>query len=202
MGAALGTFIAPPLLGRFGRKWTLIIAYILLCTPGSFLQLFAPNLAAMVVGRFWNCEKIYLIHPNLFSANSYPDLGVSILTTTAPLYLSELVPAHVRGRAIGFCVAGVSAVGVLATVVVWGTAQLTDSRSYMIPLGLQAALPVFLGLLTLLCPESPMWSLQHGQFSTARETLMLIRNNNQNVVDKELAMMHTDRISEAVDVRP
>lgn len=117
------------------------------------------------------------------------------------MYLSELVPAHVRGRAIGFCVAGVSAVGVLATVIVWGTAQLTDSRSYMIPLGLQAALPVFLGLLTLLCPESPMWSLQHGQFSTARETLMLIRNNNQDVVDKELAMMQAAVVAEEERVK-
>lgn len=56
VGAALGTFVATPLLRYLGRKRAFLVAYFLLCTPGSFLQLFAPNLAALVVGRFWNCE--------------------------------------------------------------------------------------------------------------------------------------------------
>lgn len=56
VGAALGTFIAAPTMKAFGRKKTFIGAYFLLCTPGSFLQLFAPNIAAMTAGRFWNCE--------------------------------------------------------------------------------------------------------------------------------------------------
>lgn len=59
LGAALGTFAAAPLMTRYGRKATMLLAYSLLCTPGSFLQLFAPNLAAMVCGRFWNC--MYLV---------------------------------------------------------------------------------------------------------------------------------------------
>jgi MFS family permease len=42
---------------RLGRKKTMIAAYSLLCTPGSFLQLFAPNMAALVAGRFWNCAQ-------------------------------------------------------------------------------------------------------------------------------------------------
>jgi MFS family permease len=56
VGAAIGTFIAPPVMERTGRKKTFLIAYFLFCTPGSFLQLFAPNIAALVCGRFWNCE--------------------------------------------------------------------------------------------------------------------------------------------------
>lgn len=56
VGAALGTFIAAPLLKYIGRKRTFLIAYFIMCTPGSLLQLLAPNLAAMVIGRFWNCE--------------------------------------------------------------------------------------------------------------------------------------------------
>ena len=61
VGAALGTFAAAPLIKRWGHKLAMLFAYSLLCTPGSFLQLFAPNLAAMVCGRFWNCEPFHLV---------------------------------------------------------------------------------------------------------------------------------------------
>jgi hypothetical protein len=57
VGAALGTFVAAPLMKYIGRKKTFLVAYFLFCTPGSILQLFAPNLAALVIGRFWNCER-------------------------------------------------------------------------------------------------------------------------------------------------
>lgn len=55
VGAAIGVFAAAPLMERFGRKRAFLLAYFLCCTPGSFLQLFAPNLGALVFGRFWNC---------------------------------------------------------------------------------------------------------------------------------------------------
>lgn len=58
IGAAIGVFIASPLMKRIGRKKTFLVAYFLLCIPGSFLQLFAPNIGALVVGRFWNCKNI------------------------------------------------------------------------------------------------------------------------------------------------
>lgn len=128
----------------------------------------------------------------------YVDLGISMLTTTAPLYLSEMVPAHVRGRAIGFCFAGVAAVGVLATTVVWGTEKIPDKRSYMIPMAIQAACPVVLGFLSFLLPESPVWDIQHGRLDSARRTLLQIRNNNIDMVETELSM-HQVAIAEAAD---
>ena len=112
-----------------------------------------------------------------------------MLTTTAPLYLSELVPAHFRGRAIGFCIAGVSAVGIIATTIVWATAKLTDDRSYKIPLGVQAACPVLFGILTLFCPESPLWELQHDKQESARRTLMMLRNGKTGIVEAEILML-------------
>ncbi|CAH0020335.1 unnamed protein product [Clonostachys rhizophaga] len=166
VGAAIGTFIAPAGMRRLGRKKTMIAAYSLLCTPGSFLQLFAPNMAALVIGH----------------------VGISILTTTAPLYLAEFVPADFRGRAIGLCFAGVAAVGVLATTVVWGTEKIKDERQYMIPLAIQAAVPVGLCLLTFLIPESPVWDIQHGRLDSARRTLLTLRNNQADMVDAEITM--------------
>ncbi|KIW18444.1 hypothetical protein PV08_02732 [Exophiala spinifera] len=171
VGAALGTFVATPLMRYLGRKKAFLVAYFLLCVPGSFLQLFAPDLGALVVGRFWNY------------------VGVSVLTTTAPLYLSELVPPHVRARSVGFCIAGSSATGIIGTTVVWATARLTDSRQYKVPLAIQVALPAAFGLLTLLADESPSWYIQHDQLEAARSTLMRLRNNKVDLVEAELTLI-------------
>ncbi|OAP60660.1 hypothetical protein AYL99_05662 [Fonsecaea erecta] len=182
VGAAMGTFVASPAMKRFGRKKTFIGAYFLLCTPGSFLQLFAPNIGAMTVGRFWNY------------------VGISILTTTAPLYLAELVPAHVRGRAVGFCIAGVGAIAIIATTVVWASEKINDERQYKIPLAVQAACPVTFGLLTMLCPESPLWYVQHGKMEDARRVLMAIRNKKSEIVDAEISIYRVS-IAEETEMR-
>lgn len=170
VGAALGVFGAVPLQTRLGRKGTFLVAYLFCCIPGSFLQLFAPNLAAMTAGRFWNY------------------LGISVLTNVAPIWLSELMPAHVRGRSVGFAVAGVGIVAILATVVVYETQQIMDSRQYQIPLAIQAAVPCALFLVTFLATESPIWLLSKDRYEDARKNMLLLRNNNIEVTDAELAI--------------
>lgn len=120
--------------------------------------------------------------------NAQTDLGVSVLTTTAGIYLSELVPPYYRGRAIGFCVAGIAAVAIIATTIVWATEKIQDRRQYMIPLAIQAACPVFLGCLTFLCCETPMWYVQNNKIDEARRVLMALRNNRVEVVEAELAV--------------
>lgn len=65
VGAAIGTFAASFAMKKFGRKRTLIASYVFLCIPGSFLQLFAPDMAAMVVGRFWNCKILISVASRL-----------------------------------------------------------------------------------------------------------------------------------------
>lgn len=56
VGAACGALLAIFAQKHLGRKGAYLLAYGLLCIPGSILQLFAPNLGAMVVGRFGNCK--------------------------------------------------------------------------------------------------------------------------------------------------
>lgn len=111
--------------------------------------------------------------------------------------MAELVPAHVRGRAIGFCVAGIAAVGVLSTVVVWACEKIDDKRQYMVPLDVQAACPVVLGLLTLIVPESPVWYAKLGREDAARKVLMSLRNNKAPIVEAELRMFQQALATEA-----
>lgn len=71
MGAVLGSLLASPLNFNFGRKWPLVVAYIL-SIGGGLIQVFAPNLGAFVAGRSINAAAF------------------GIATATAPLYLAEV----------------------------------------------------------------------------------------------------------------
>ena len=112
---------------------------------------------------------------------------MSILTNIAPLYLSELVPVRNRARAVGFTIAGSGAVSVIATVVVWASEKINDSRQYKLPLIVQAAIPVLLFTLTLGLTESPMWLLSKGRMEEAKSNLSSIRAGNIRLVEAEIS---------------
>ena len=67
----------------------------------------------------------------------------------------------------------------------------------VIPLAVQAACPVVLGLLTLLVPESPAWYVKLGKEDAARNVLMSLRNNEAHIVDAELRMFQQALTTEA-----
>jgi MFS family permease len=113
-------------------------------------------------------------------------MGVSILTNCSPIYISELVPAHVRARAVGLTVAGAGATSVIATVVVWATSKYTSHWQYSAPLAVQAALPVTFAILALLLTESPTWLVSHGRRDAARENLILLRGGNTAQAEREM----------------
>jgi MFS family permease len=121
------------------------------------LQLFAPNLAAFVVGRF--CI----------------DFTIGIAHTVAPLYLCEVVPAALRGRSVSIYNILNLFSGVISTIISNHTHTINGPRSYQIPLALQAGIPALLLLLTLPIPESPQWLVAKGRMDEARKNLRRLR---------------------------
>lgn len=113
---------------------------------------------------------------------------MSILTNTCPVYLSELIPANFRARAVGFTVAGSGVLSVIATVAVWASEKLTSHWQYTIPLLIQAVFPAGLFLLSLFLTESPMWLLSKGKQDAARRNLLLLRAGNASMVERELTL--------------
>jgi sugar porter (SP) family MFS transporter len=156
VGSIFGGLATSPLSSRFGRKWTLIGAYVF-SFLGSFLQIFAPNLGAFVVGRF--CI----------------DFVIGIAHTIAPLYLCEVVPTPMRGRSVSIYNILNLFSGVIATIIVNATHTIDGPRSYQIPLAVQAGLPAVLLLLTLPIPESPQWLVAKGRLEEARHNLRRLR---------------------------
>ncbi len=61
IGSIFGGLATTPISKRLGRKWTLIFAYAF-SIIGGFLQVFAPNLGAFVVGRFLSDFVIGIAH--------------------------------------------------------------------------------------------------------------------------------------------
>ncbi|KEF54741.1 uncharacterized protein A1O9_09183 [Exophiala aquamarina CBS 119918] len=169
VGAIIASFGAPPMQKAVGRRKTLLWAQFCVCLPSALLQLFAPNLGVLVAGR--------VIHY----------VGLGFAANTGPLYLSEIAPAHVRGRLIGFCSVMYMASGILGSTVVWGCEKLSTNLEFQIPLGIQAGLSVFFGLLTVPLFESPQWHALRGDYHISESILYQIRGTN-----KVLAMAEVD----------
>ena len=111
------------------------------------------------------------------------------MNTISGLYLAELVPVHIRARAVGVSVACANAVSVIATTVVWATERIDSPRQYKIPLWIQVAFPVALALLSLTVLESPTWYMVHNQEEKARAVLMKLRRGSTEVVESEVRLL-------------
>ena len=186
IGAVAGALAAPFVNYRFGRKWTMMGIY-LFCIGSTFLQLFAPTRTAFVIGRVWNL------------------VGLGAVTTTAPLYLSEIVPPTIRGAAVApINIVNVFA-GLIATLIVYGTEKLVGHLSYQIPLAIQCVLPVILMLATAFLPESPLWLVSKSRMEDARISLRSYRGWSDAQVDDELRVLKQCEENEralSVEVRP
>ncbi|CEO58449.1 hypothetical protein PMG11_03173 [Penicillium brasilianum] len=170
VGAVLGGLLASPLNYHFGRKWPLVAAYIL-SIGGGLLQVFAPNLGAFVGGRSIN------------------GIAMGIAMATAPLYLSEVVPASMRGRSVSSLNILNLTAGVVSTVIVWGTQKLGGHLSFQIPLAVQSAVPVILISITIPLPESPEWLVAKGNIAQGRNNLRKLRGFSDDRINDELRLM-------------
>ncbi|KAK9350558.1 general substrate transporter [Lipomyces doorenjongii] len=170
VGTILGAWSASPIQSKFGRKWSVIGCYVV-SIGGVFLQLFAKDLGMFVAGRCWN------------------GIGYGCAMAISPLYLSEVVPAIMRGRSVSSQNIFTIVSGVIATVVVNATSKLDGKNSYMIPLGVQCALPIILIPFTALLPESPIWLVANNRLEDARKSLRKLRAYSDEMVDNELELI-------------
>jgi MFS family permease len=170
VGSIIGGIATSPLNHRFGRKWTLLGAYIF-SMGGGYLQVFAPNIATFVVGRFWN------------------SMVIGIANATAPLYLCEIVPTSMRGRSVSLSNILSLFSGVIATIIVNATHTFEGPKSYRIPLAVQCGFPVLLFALAIFVPESPQWLVNKGRMDEARHNLRRLRGFSEWQVDDELRIM-------------
>ncbi|KAI5072178.1 hypothetical protein GOP47_0012284 [Adiantum capillus-veneris] len=168
IGAALSTTFAGSGADWLGRRKMLCISAALYCI-GSLLMLWSPN--------------VYL----LLAARIVDGVGVGLAVTVAPLYISEVSPADIRGELNTLPqLLGTSGM-FLAYCMVFGI-SLTTSPNWRMMLGL-LLIPSFLYLVLGLfyLPESPRWLVSKGKTKEAKEVLQRLRNKKD--VSGEMALL-------------
>lgn len=183
LGAALGALGAGWLADRIGRPRTMLAAGVVF-----FVAAIGCGLAQGVV--------------DLAAWRLVTGIAVGFATVLGPLYISEIAPAHARGRlasmqqmaiVLGIFVALLSDSGIALAL---GGA---DAESF---LGLPAWRWMFIAgvipaaiylVLALVVPESPRYLVARGRVTAARRVLIRLQR-----VDATEARALTDRIEETV----
>ncbi|TFK63471.1 general substrate transporter [Pluteus cervinus] len=142
--ALVAALVSAYLCDHFGRRISIRIGAVLYFAA-SLIQLFAPNLSALIVGR---CLQ---------------GCGVGILSMTVPILQCEIAPAHGRGQFVAIEYMCLNAGYVLASWVGYGFFfAMPNEISWRGPYIIQAALAVILFVWSLYLPETPRWLIKNG----------------------------------------
>ncbi|WP_243042787.1 sugar porter family MFS transporter [Dyella sedimenti] len=163
-GAAVGAVGAGWLSAALGRKRSLILGAVLFV------------LGSLLSGLAWSPET-------LVAARVVLGLAIGLATFTAPLYLAEVAPEHIRGAMISTYQLMIT-IGILVAFL--SDTALSYSGNWRWMLGI-IAIPGALFLLgVLLLPDSPRWLLMRGRREEALGVLHRLRGDAA-VVAREAA---------------
>ncbi|HXX70943.1 MAG TPA: sugar porter family MFS transporter [Candidatus Acidoferrum sp.] len=163
LGAMIGAAMGGRLADRFGRR-KVLIQVACLFVLGALGTALAPGTVWLSAGRV------------------VVGIAIGIASFTAPLYISEISPAHIRGKLVSLNQLMIT-IGILVSYL--ADYALAGSRGWRWMFGL-AAIPGAVLLAGLLfVPESPRWYVRQLLHERAREVLVKIRKPFE--VDPELA---------------
>ncbi|KIJ14031.1 L-arabinose isomerase [Paxillus involutus ATCC 200175] len=169
-GTFFGALIAGDCADWFGRRPTIIVGCVIY-TIGCILQAASHGLSLIVGGRL------------------VAGVGVGFVSAIIILYMSEICPRKVRGALVSgyqFCIT----IGLLvASCVTYATENRTDTGSYRIPISIQFAWGLILGIGLFLLPESPRYFVKREEIDKARGVLSRLRGQppNSEYIEAELS---------------
>jgi len=152
-GAAVGAAIGGPLADRYGRRGV-IIANAAMFVAGSLATAFAQNVPWLIAGRL------------------FIGAAIGIASFVAPLYLSEIASARIRGALVSLNQVALTS-GIFVSYLVDYAFARPGGWHWMFGLGTVPA--AVLGLGILLMPPSPRWLVMRGRLAEARRALRRIR---------------------------
>lgn len=152
-GATFSSLVSGRITDWIGRRAVVLITAVIFVV-GSLVGAFAPSIEVLVFSRF--CLG----------------LAIGVASFTAPLYISEIAPPHLRGRLVSLNQLAIT-MGILLSYGVDYTFSHGGEWEWMIGLGAVPAMLLGVGMLFL--PESPRWLLAKGRGDKARSVLTNIR---------------------------
>jgi MFS family permease len=182
-GTFFGALIAGDMADFIGRKWTVIFG-CLIYLIGVIIQMLTgigTPLGAIVAGRLiagfgvgfesaiviLYMSEIVSCLPRVFSFGKEPQSLIRIL--------HKQCPRKVRGALVAgyqFCIT----IGImLASIVVYATKNRTDTGVYRIPIAIQFAWALILGIGLMFLPDSPRYFVKRGNIQRAADSLSRLR---------------------------
>lgn len=120
-------------------------------------------------------------------ANPSIGIGIALAAASVPLYIAECAPATLRGTLVATYQFAVGIGLILGTATVFGMKDSNDKSGYLIPMTIQAVLPVGLIIACLsMVPESPRWLAEKGRTDMARKALHRLANKDDATVNDDL----------------
>ncbi|HKV04622.1 MAG TPA: sugar porter family MFS transporter [Candidatus Acidoferrales bacterium] len=163
LGAMIGAAIGGRLADYFGRR-NVLTQVALLFIVGAVATALAPAATWFSIGRV------------------VVGIAIGIASFTAPLYISEISPADVRGKLVSLNQLMIT-IGIVCSYL--ADYALAGTRGWRWMFGL-AAIPALILLIGLFfVPESPRWFMRQLSRESARAVLIRIRSGAE--VDAELA---------------
>ncbi len=168
LGAIFGGALAGQLSDRFGRR-KMILATSVIFVIGSILSGMAPP-----------DGSLFLILVRVFLG-----LAVGAASALVPAYMSEMAPAHLRGRLSGINQTMIVSGMLLSYIVDFLLSGLPTTIAWRSMLAMAAvpAVILFIGVLRL--PESPRFLIKNNKLDEARTVLGYLRPNKK-AIDAEI----------------
>jgi len=186
-GCLLGLPLSAWLGDRIGRKKTLLIGCAFNAV-GAAIQTAAPNLAAMVVGRWFTSKWVsFTLRSKL---TSRADVSIFMFITMASNLLAEVSPAEIRGILTGLSIVLIDAAAILSQGLNYAFSTVMAKYSFQVPLGIQMffSLFIFLGILTV--DDSATFYLTKGRDERALQALRTVRQGyEENEIAAEFASL-------------
>lgn len=154
MGTVIGALVAGAPAERYGRK-KVLQAIGLLYLVTSLITALTPSSSLFVLFRFIG------------------GIGVGASSVVGPMYISEIAPAHRRGRLVAlfqFNVVSGILIAFVSNYLLFGIGE--DAWRWM--LGVQAIPSLLFFVMVFMVPESPRWLIKRGDHETGKQVLAAI----------------------------
>jgi sugar porter (SP) family MFS transporter len=183
-GCIAGAAVAGPLTDKLGRKVILLLAAVFL-TVSCIWCMFPSSACQLVIARIIG------------------GIGIGITSMAAPVYISEIAPAKLRGRLVSFyqlsITLGILFAFLVNTIILYCAGDkagvITEERGTFLNwifvselwrgmLGTEAIPAVLFLILLAIIPESPRWLAERGFTDKAFD--ILVRINGRDEAQKEM----------------
>ncbi len=164
LGAVTGALVSGWLADRISRRRTKMISGCVYVT-GAIGCALAQSYWQILAGRFW--------------------LGLAVGTASfvSPMYIAELVPPRIRGGVVSFNQLMITLGILVAYIVDWGFAPLSNNWRWMFALGAVPGAALAIGMYFM--PFSPRWLVEKGREEDAHAVLDRYRFEEDDV-DEEI----------------